>query len=212
MTRDPAAHDRSDAKLLAELGKLRAADEHPGRQKRIMGELIGGRYPLFVGWLTARTGREAAEEIAGRVELRLVLLLRIRHEFSAPFGAVVWRIVRDERWAFIQEQNTSRETPVAEVHTDPSAEPADDPFEELDFDPERDAERFTKLVGELSVRDQEVIKLLVIDEVPRPEAAERLGMNVNALDQARHRALVRLAKLAKERGVSDDPREGEDKA
>ena len=211
MTRDPAAHDRSDTKLLAELGELRAANELPERQNRIIGELIGGRYLIFLPWLTARTGREAAEEIAGRVELRLVLLLRTRHHFSAPFGAVVWRIVRDERWAYIQEQNASHETPVAGVYADPSAEPDEDPFVDIDFDPERDAERFTKLVAELSERDQRVIQLLVIDELPRSEAAERLGVKVNALDQARHRALRRLAELAKERGVSDDSPEGEDK-
>ena len=202
MTRDDDAHDQTDAELLGELAKLRAANVAEPRQNEIIGLLIAGWYDRFFGYLAARMGTDAAEEIAGRVQFELLLRLRKQVEFPVPWGVVVWRVVRDERWAFIQEHKarTEHEVQVEDIDSTLSAEPPEDPIAELD--PEKDADRFLALVEELSERDQQVIRLRVIDEVPRREAAEALGINENAVDQARSRAIIRLAKLAKERGVS----------
>lgn len=211
MTRDDDAHDHSDAKLLEELAKLRAAGVAEPRQNEIIGLLIAGWYDRFFGYLAAKMGTEAAEEVAGRVELELLKRLLKRAEFPVPWGAVVWRVVRDQRWAFIQEQKkrAEHEFHVENVDTHRLAEPSEDPIDELD--PDRDAERLTKLLEELSERDQLVINLRVIDEVPRPDAAEALEIDENAVDQARHRAIIRLAKLAKERGVSRPDESDENK-
>lgn len=201
MTRDDA-HDQSDAKLLKELAKLRAAGVADRRQREIIGLLIAGWHDRFFGYLAAHIGTQEAEEVASRVELRLVRLLLRKHAFSAAWGAVVWRTVHDEAYSFYQQHEKRKAFPVEEVYADPAAEPFEDPLEGLDLDPPAEAGRFMRLVGELSERDQQVINLLVIDETPRPEAAEALGISVNAIDQARHRAIRRLAKLARERGVS----------
>jgi RNA polymerase sigma factor (sigma-70 family) len=202
VTRDDDAHDQSDAKLLEELGKLRSAGVDDRRQREIIGLLIAGWYDRFFGYLAGKMGTEAAEEVAGRVQLELLRRLLRRAEFPVPWGAVVWRVVRDTGWEFIQERKarTKHEVAAEGVDSRVVAEPSEDPIAELD--PERDAGRFSELVGELPERDQLVIRLRVIDEVPRAEAAKVLGINENAVDQARHRAIIRLAKLAKERGVS----------
>jgi RNA polymerase sigma factor (sigma-70 family) len=202
VTRDDDAHDQTDAELLEELAKLRALGVGEPRQSDIMGLLIAGWYDRFFGYLASHIGTQDAEEVASRVELRLVRLLLRKHAFSAAWGAVVWRTVHDEAYRFYQQREKRREFPVEEVHADPPGEPFQDPLEELDLDPSAEAGRFTKLVEELSERDQLVIKMRVIDDVPRSEVAEALGINENAVDQARSRAIIRLAKLAKERGVS----------
>jgi RNA polymerase sigma factor (sigma-70 family) len=212
VTRDNEAHDQTDAELLEELAKLRALGVAEGRQSEIIGLLVAGWYDRFFGYLAAKMGTEAAEEVAGRVQFELLLRLRKRAEFPVPWGAVVWRVVRDERWAFIQEQKARREheVHVEDIDSSPSVEPAEDPIAELD--PRRDADRFLALVDELSERDQLVIKMRVIEEVPRSEVAEVLGINENAVDQARSRAIIRLAKLAKERGVSRPDESDENEA
>lgn len=211
MTRDDDAHDQSDAKLLEELARLRAGAVDERRQSEIIGLLIAGWYDRFFGYLASHIGTHDAEEVASRVELRLVRLLLRTHEFSAAWGAVVWRTVHDEAYRFYQQRDKRKEFPVDEVYADPTTEPLEDPLEELNLDPTAEAGRFMKLVEELSERDQQLINLRVIDEVPRHEVAEALGINENAVDQARSRAIIRLAKLAKERGVSrsDDSDENE---
>jgi RNA polymerase sigma factor (sigma-70 family) len=212
VTRDDDAHDQSDAKLLEELAKLRAADVDEPRQRETIGLLIAGWYDRFFGYLAARIGSQEAEEVASLVEFRLVRLLLREHEFSAAWGAVVWRTVHDEAYRFYRHHEKRKEFAVEEVYADPAAEPFEDPLEELDLDPSADADRFMKLVGELSERDQLVIKLRVLDEVPRAEVAEALGINENAVDQARSRAIRRLAKLARERGVSRPDESDENEA
>jgi RNA polymerase sigma factor (sigma-70 family) len=202
LMRDDDAHDQSDAKLLDELSRLRASGAADHRQREIIGLLIAGWYDRFFGYLASHIGTQDAEEVAARVELRLVRLLLRKHAFSAAWGAVVWRTVRDEAYRFYQQREKRKEFPVEDVYADPAGEPFEDPLDELDLNPSAEADRFTKLVEELSERDQLVIKMRVIDDVPRSEVAEALGIRENAVDQARSRAIIRLAKLAKERGVS----------
>jgi RNA polymerase sigma factor (sigma-70 family) len=209
VTRDDEAHDQTDAELLEELAKLRALGVAERRQSEIIGQLIAGWYDRFFGYLASRIATQEAEEVACRVELRLVRLLLRQCEFSAAWGAVVWQTVHDEAYRFYQQREKRKEFPVEAVYADPAAEPFEDPLEELDLDPSAEASRFLALVDELSERDQLVIKMRVIEELPRSEVAEALGINENAVDQARSRAIVRLAKLAKERGVSR-PHESEE--
>ncbi len=132
---------------------------------------------------------------------------------SAAWGACVWRIVRDEAFSYYQRRKKSqeRERLVAEVYGDSDDHGVEDQLEEIVFDPGRDATRLTELVKRLSERDQRVIELTIIEERPRSEAAEFLGLTVNALDQARHRAVKHLAELAAATGVSGsgDSSEGE---
>jgi RNA polymerase sigma factor (sigma-70 family) len=209
VTRDDEAHDQTDAELLEELARLRALGVAERRQSEIIGLLIAGWYDRFFGYLASHIGTHEAEEVASRIELRLVRLLLRKCEFSAAWGAVVWRTVHDEAYRFYRQHEKRKEFPVEEVYADPGAEPFEDPLKDFDLDPPAEADRFLALVDELSERDQLVIKMRVIEEVPRSEVAEALGINENAVDQARSRAIIRLAKLAKERGVSR-PHESEE--
>jgi DNA-directed RNA polymerase specialized sigma24 family protein len=200
--REDDVHDADDAALLRELTRLHAAGGDVVRERDIIAILIGGWEPIFKGWLVSRIGRQDGEEVGERIVVRLVELLVRERKLTAVWGACVWRIVRDEAYRYYRGREQSRERLVAEVYADPDTVPADDPLEELPLDPERDATRLTELVKELSERDQRVIELTIIEERPRPEAAALLGLRVNALNQARHRAVRNLAKLAASKGVS----------
>lgn len=213
MQRNDDAHDGDDAELLRELMRLRGGGGDSGREREIVARLIGGWEPIFKGWLATRIGSQEAEEVSARIVVRLVELLASGRTISAAWGACVWRIVRDEGFGYYQRRKKTqeRERLVADVHAGSEEQGVEDRLEEVCLDPERDAARLTELVKELSERDQRVIQLTIIDERPRPKAAELLGLTVNALDQARHRAVKHLAKLAATRGVSGsgDSDEGE---
>ena len=209
VSEDDGAHDQADGELLRELSRLRSSGDDGVRQSEIIGELISGWEPLFSRWLVLKVGRQDGDEVTGRVVERLVRLLLRTHEFNAPWGAVVWRTVKDE--AFRYHRTHRRELSVAEVYPDPDTAPSADPFDELKLDPDNDARRLTELVAHLSERDQLIIQLTVLDERPRPEAAAALGIKINALDQAKHRALERLAKLAARHGVSNKDDQDEKK-
>jgi RNA polymerase sigma factor (sigma-70 family) len=56
------------------------------------------------------------------------------------------------------------------------------------------ADRLEMALGRLSERDQELLRLLAWDELPRAEVAAALGCTVNALNIRVHRALRRLAR------------------
>jgi RNA polymerase sigma factor (sigma-70 family) len=211
VSEDHGAHDDEDDDLLRELARLRAADTRGERQREIIGELISGWEPYFRPWLVIRIGRHDGDEVASRVLVRLVRLLLRRCEFSAAWGAVVWRTVKDEAYRFYRERDNDREHPVTDVYSNPEAEPYDDPLDELEFDPDEDAHRLIGLLGKLSDRDRRIVELTVLEELPRPEAADKLGIKVNALDQAKHRALQRLAQLAADEGVSEGSDEDEKK-
>jgi DNA-directed RNA polymerase specialized sigma24 family protein len=200
--REDDAHDADDAALLRELARLRTGGGDVAREREIVAILIGGWEPIFKGWLVSRIGRQDGEEVGERIVVRLVELLVRERKITAAWGACVWRIVRDEAFRYYRGREQSPERLVPEVYADPDAVPADDPLEELPLDPQRDAARLTELVKELSQRDQRVIELTVLEERPRPEAAALLGLTVNALNQARHRAVEHLATLAAAKGVS----------
>ena len=211
MSEDHGAHDDEDDDLLRELARLRAAATGDARQREIIGELISGWEPYFRPWLVIRIGRHEGDEVASRVLLRLVRLLLRKHEFTAAWGAVVWQTVKDEAYRFYREHDNPREQPTADLYSDPEAEPYEDPLNELELDPDEDAHRLTDLLGKLSDRDRRVIELTVLEERPRPETAASLGIKANALDQAKHRALKRLAELAADNGVSSDSDKDENK-
>ena len=202
--RNDDAHDADDAELLREFARLRAGEGDARREGEIVARLIGGWEPIFRGWLVSRIGRQEAEEVGSRIVVRLVELLASGRTISAAWGACVWRIVHDEAFSYHQRRKKSqqRERLVAEVYADSDERDAADRVEEILLDPERDATRLTGLAKQLSDRDQRVIQLAIIEERPRPEAAELLGLTINALDQARHRAVKHLAKLAAGHGVS----------
>ncbi len=191
------AHDADDAELLREITRLR-------REREIVARLIGGWEPIFRGWLVSRIGRQEAEEVASRIVVRLVELLASGRTIRAAWGACVWRIVRDEVFTYHQRRTKSqqRERLVADVYAASGEREVADRAEDIRLDPDRDATRLTELVKQLSDRDQRVIELAIIEERPRPEAAALLGLTVNAFDQARHRAVEHLAKLAAAHGVS----------
>lgn len=212
MHQDDDAHDADDAALLRELARLRRGGGDTGREREIIASLIGGWEPIFKGWLVSRIGRQDGEEVGERIVVRLVELLVRERTLTAAWGACVWRIVRDEAFRYHRGRAQSKEQLVAEVYTNPDATPADDPLDELPLDPARDATRLTELVKELSERDQRVIELTIVEERPRPEAAALLGLRVNALNQARHRAVQHLAKLAATKDVSGDGHRNEEKA
>jgi len=67
------------------------------------------------------------------------------------------------------------------------------------------AARLEEALGRLRQQDQELLRLLAWDELPRAEVAAALGCTVNALNIRVHRALRRLARqLGEERDGSHD--------
>lgn len=208
--RDHDGRDAGDAELLRELVELRQTAANPERERELIAKLVGGWEPIFRGWFVSRIGRQDGEDVAQIVVVRLVALLKSGRKIDAAWGACVWTIVGDEAYRYYRRRERSKERLVAEVYADPDDAPAEDPLD--DIDPARDAARLTQLVKQLSERDQQVIQLTVIEERPRPEAAQLLGLSVNATNQARHRAVRNLAKLAHENGVSGSGDTDEKKA
>lgn len=196
------ADDAADTEQLAELAELRASGKDPAREREIIAGLIGAWEPIFKGWLVVRYGRDDGCEIAENVVVRLVDLLVRGRKMTASWRACVWRIVADERYRYEQQRKHSRGLIDPEGDPGAAADPAAEAEFDRIFDPGRDETRLMHLVEKLPDRDRQVIQLRVIKERPRAEAAEILGLTVNGLDQALHRAVAHLSCLARENGVS----------
>jgi RNA polymerase sigma factor (sigma-70 family) len=127
--------------------------------------------------------RDAADEIAQRVFLRLWEELSRRNTYGVPFRVVVWNVVR---WtAAGYEWRTKLDGSLPEGR-DPPEE--DDPIEQ--WASEHD---LRLLLAELPPGQRAVAELIYLEGLGHEQVAQRLGITRNAVDQRLHNAHSALA-------------------
>ncbi len=126
--------------------------------------------------------REAADEAAQIVFLRLFGELQRGKTYGVPFRVVVWMVVE---WT------------VRGFHPGPKQDemlPDDwDAAARDDYEGVEDEYDFGRLVADLSDRQREVLDLIHRQGLSHEQAAERLGIKRNAVDQALHNGHRKLA-------------------
>lgn len=164
-------HDARDAedKRLLEAGEYR--------------RLLENYVYLVREWTMARLGdREAVDEVAQRVFVRLLRELRRRTQYSVPFRVVVWKVVQ---WTCRGYEWSAKEDGVLPDDWDPQAPDAFEGWED-EFD-------VAQMLADLPPRQREVLELTYLEGLGPQQIAERLGVNRNAVDQALHNGHRKLA-------------------
>lgn len=166
-------HDARDA----EDTRLLAAGE--------IGLLVESYYGVIIDRCRAkaRGNEEAALEIAGAVAERLLSELKRGRAYRVPFRVVVHKVI-DWKAA---EHYGRRDVAIVELDEDHVDGSAADPFAEFESDYDLDL-----LFEGLSPRERQVMELRWREGLAIEQVAQRLEMTRNAVDQALHRALVRL--------------------
>jgi RNA polymerase sigma factor (sigma-70 family) len=186
-------HDEQDATRLRELARLTRAGGDRRRIAILIGELIEGWRPHYRRWLEVRHGPEVAENVDGRVQVKLTELLLRTQEFDMPWGAVVW--VNVKRYALGDEQR-DRARHAKAASTDELAEvlPDTDTAEQLDAaeGPDIDADRLRRSLARLDPKDREVLELCFYENLCRQELAERLDVTPGNAGVIKHRAVASL--------------------
>jgi RNA polymerase sigma factor (sigma-70 family) len=126
--------------------------------------------------------REAADEAAQTVLLRLLNELKRGKTYSVPFRVVVWKVVE---WTVRGFYPGAKADDTLPDDWDPAA---GDEYEALE-----DAYDFGRLVADLPSRQREVLDLIHRQGLSHEQAAEKLGITRNAVDQALHNGHRKLA-------------------
>jgi RNA polymerase sigma factor (sigma-70 family) len=125
--------------------------------------------------------REAGEEAAQIVLMRLFGELERGKRYSVPFRVVVWKVV---------EWTTRGFYPGAKQDT---TLPDDwDPATVGDYESVEDDYDFGVLIADLPERQRQVADLIYREGLSHEQAAQRLGITRNAVDQALHNAHRKL--------------------
>ena len=168
-------HDARDA----EDKRLLEAKEHT--------QLLENYVYLVREWVSLRVrDRQAADEVAQRVFLRLAKELADGKTYSVPYRAVVWSVVK---WTAQGYEWAAKEGSTLPDDWDPTGP---DGFEEWEGE-----QNLAALIADLPDRDREVLDLLHREGLSPAQVAEQLGITRNAVDQAAHRGHRKVAeKLA----------------
>jgi RNA polymerase sigma-70 factor (ECF subfamily) len=126
--------------------------------------------------------REAADEAAQIVFLRLFNELKRGKTYSAPFRVVVWKVVE---WTVRGFYPGAKQDETLPDDWDAAAAEEYEGVED-DYD-------FGRLVADLPDRQREVLDLIHRQGLSHEQAAERLGLKRNAVDQALHNGHRKLA-------------------
>jgi len=190
---DYELHDEQDAGRLRELAGLMCSGNDRARIKILIGELIDGWRPHYIRWLEIRYGPEIAENVDGRVQVKLIELLLRRQKFNMPWGAVVW--VNVKKYALGDEQrDRARHTKV--VSTDDLADvlPNHETAEQLERaeGPDVDTNRLTRAMARVSAEDREILELYFYENLERDDVAARLNITPNNAAVRKFRAVKRL--------------------
>lgn len=185
--------DEQDSRRLRQLATLLETGEDPRRASVLIAELITGWKPFYFRWLELRHGAEVAEEVDGRVQVKLTQLLLRTQKFDQPWGAVVWVNVKkyalgDELRARAKRGQEKSVEILPETADDPSAAAA---FEEAEG-PDYDIARLDRAIARLSEKDREMIKLVFYEHLERDEIAKRLDISPGHVSVNKHRAIERL--------------------
>ena len=168
-------HDARDA----EDKRLLEAGEHT--------QLLENYVYLVQEWVALRVrDRQAADEVAQRVFLRLWRELVDGKTYSVPYRAVVWSVVK---WTAQGYEWAVKEGVAIPDEWNPVGP---DAYEEWEGEQMLDA-----LIADLPPGDRRVLDKLHRDGLSPAQVAEQLGMTRNAVDQAAHRGHRKVAeKLA----------------
>jgi RNA polymerase sigma factor (sigma-70 family) len=126
--------------------------------------------------------REATEEAAQIVLLRLFGELERGKRYSVPFRVVVWKVVE---WTVRGFYAGAKQDATLPDDWDPAGA-GDNELVEDDYD-------FGALIADLPQRQHQVVDLIYREGLSHEQAAERLGITRNAVDQALHNAHRKLA-------------------
>jgi RNA polymerase sigma factor (sigma-70 family) len=126
--------------------------------------------------------REAADEAAQIVLLRLFNELERGKRYTVPFRVVVWKVVDWTTRGFY-----------AGAKVDATLPEEWDPASVGDYESVEDEHDFGVLIADLPHRQREVADLIYREGLSPEQAAERLGVTRNAVDQALHNAHRKLA-------------------
>jgi len=168
-------HDARDA----EDKRLLEAGEHT--------QLLENYVYLVQEWVAIRVrDRQAAEEVAQRVFLRLASELAAGKPYAVPFRVVVWNVVN---WTAKGYEWSPKEAATLPEEWD---DVAPDAFET--WEAEHDLGLW---LAELPEGDRAVLELIYREGLAPAQVAERLGMKPNAVHQATYRGHRKVAeKLA----------------
>ena len=126
--------------------------------------------------------REAADEAAQIVFLRLFKELERGKTYGVPFSVVVWKVVEWTVRGFYPGAKADDTLP-----DDWDAAAAEE------YEGVEDDHDFGRLVADLPSRQREVLDLIHRQGLSHEQAAERLGITRNAVDQALHNGHRKLA-------------------
>ena len=168
-------HDARDA----EDKRLLEAGEHT--------QLLESYVYLVQEWVAIRVrDRQAAEEVAQRVFLRLASELAAGKSYSVPYRVVVWSVVN---WTAKGYEWSPKEVDTLPEEWDDVA-----PDQFAVWEAEHD---LGLLLADLPEGDRAVLELIYREGLAPAQVAERLGMKPNAVHQATYRGHRKVAeKLA----------------
>jgi RNA polymerase sigma factor (sigma-70 family) len=147
-------------------------------------QLLENYFYLVEEWAFLRTrDRDAADEVTQRVFLRLQEELARGKQYTVPFRVAVWQVVRWTAAGF-----DWRQKPDATIADGWDPPDENDPLE--DWIAEHD---MRTLLAELPDGQRAAAELVHLDGMSPEQAAERLGIKRNALDQRLHNAHRKLA-------------------
>jgi RNA polymerase sigma factor (sigma-70 family) len=157
-------HDARDA----EDKRLLQAGEH---------KLLVASYfhPVRERCFIALREKDAADEAAQRVFVRLLDELRAGRTYAVPYRVVVWMVTTWTLRSFYPGAKTDATLPNG---WNPEAPDAYSEVEEANF--------LASLFADLPPRQREVLDLTYREGLAPAKIAERLGINRNAVDQALH--------------------------
>ena len=150
-------------------------------------QLLENYVYLVQEWVAIRVrDRQAAEEVAQRVFLRLASELAAGKSYSVPYRVVVWSVVN---WTAKGYERSPKEADTLPEQWDDVA-----PDQFAAWEAEHD---LGLLHADLPDGDRAVLELIYREGLAPAQVAERLGMKPNAVHQATYRGHRKVAeKLA----------------
>ena len=201
---DFSRHDSLDAGRLAALrdGIAKGEDQ---QVRVLMGELIAGWHPIVHGYIAIRRGPEVADEVMGRLQVRLVTLLLRKQEFSQAWGKVVWK---NAKWILsdvLEEHRVDceRRSDVEDIGAEIGDPTSGFEIEAIDERLSVDADRLNRALARLSDADRRLFEMLYWEEMDDADAAAELDLAPGTFAVRKHRALERLRTAFSDPDVTD---------
>jgi RNA polymerase sigma factor (sigma-70 family) len=193
---DHSAHEQQDERRLRQLQRILEDNPASPEANQLIADLIVGWRRHYEPWLVLTAGRQIADPVVSTVELRLMVLLRRKQQFSTPWRQVVWATVRNELASEHRRlaKRARKEMAVSELFGADGVgiEPGFDPLQESEAKPDYDLPRLRRARARLSPDDDELLRLLFEDDLSRMEAAARRGISPGNLSTQKSRALEHL--------------------